>query len=47
MWHVAANGKVYLLGVTLGSNFLYDSLPPDQPIINNAATCLFAGGYLF
>ena len=46
VWHVAANGKVYLLGVTLGSNFLYDSLPPDQPIINNAATYLFAGGYL-
>lgn len=47
VWHVAANGKVYLLGVTLGSNFLYDSLPPDRPIINNAATYLFAGGYLF
>lgn len=39
--------RVYLMGATLGANFLPDRLPPDKPIINNAATALYAGGYLF
>ncbi|MEO9384103.1 trypsin-like serine protease [Chromobacterium phragmitis] len=39
--------RVYLMGATLGANFLPDQLPPDKPIINNAATALYARGYLF
>ncbi|WP_144408905.1 hypothetical protein [Chromobacterium vaccinii] len=36
--------RVYLMGATLGANFLPDRLTPDKPIINNAATALYAGG---
>ncbi|WP_210563460.1 trypsin-like serine protease [Chromobacterium violaceum] len=46
MLHVSGS-RVYLMGATLGANFLPDRLPPDAPIINNAATALYAGGYLF
>ncbi|ERE06999.1 trypsin-like serine protease [Pseudogulbenkiania ferrooxidans] len=42
-----SGSRVYLMGATLGANFLPNRLPPDAPIINNAATALYAGGYLF
>ncbi|WP_176394151.1 trypsin-like serine protease [Chromobacterium violaceum] len=45
-FHVSGS-RVYLMSATLGANFLPDRLPPDKPIINNAATALYAGGYLF
>ncbi|WP_434657654.1 hypothetical protein [Chromobacterium violaceum] len=46
-FHVSGS-RVYLMGATLGANFLPNRLPPaDKPIINNAATALYAGGYLF
>jgi len=40
-------GRVYLLGVTLGSNFAPNAMPPENPIISNEATYLYYQGSLF
>lgn len=40
-------GRVYLLGVTLGNNFAPGQMLPDNPIISNEATYLYYQGALF
>lgn len=47
MLYAANNGRVYLLGASLGSNFLPNAMPNDNPITNNAATYLYRAGALF
>ncbi|WP_434629339.1 hypothetical protein [Chromobacterium sp. CV08] len=47
VFHVAGNGRVYLLGATLDADVLPDRLPPDPTAIRHAATALYAGNYLF
>ncbi|QNM98010.1 trypsin-like serine protease [Chitinimonas koreensis] len=42
-----ANNRVYLLGATLGSNFLPNQMVNDNPIVNNASTFLYRQGALF
>jgi secreted trypsin-like serine protease len=47
MLHAGANGRVYLLGASVGSNYRQNEMPPDDPIINNASTFLYRQGVLF
>ncbi|KZN12683.1 trypsin-like serine protease [Marinomonas sp. TW1] len=43
----AHNGNLYLLGVTLGSNFRPNQMIADDPIVSNEATFLCRNGKLF
>ncbi|MBJ7537074.1 trypsin-like serine protease [Marinomonas transparens] len=43
----AHNGNLYLLGVTLGSNFRPNQMIADDPIVSNEATFLCRNGELF
>ncbi|AUH52145.1 hypothetical protein CXB49_15640 [Chromobacterium sp. ATCC 53434] len=47
VFHVAGNGRVYLLGATLDIDVLPDRPPPAPAVIRHAATALYAGNYLF
>ncbi len=44
---VTERGQVYLLGASLGSNFVKNEMPPDEPTINNACTSIYYQGALF